>query len=576
MSAQVSTGSASGDDAGNPATPVRDEDAFDAAAMAAWLRENAETLPPGWTEEDLAGTPEVRQFPGGASNLTYLLRYQHGDLILRRPPSGVKAAGAHDMGREFGVQRALAPVFAYVATMVAHCTDESVIGSDFYVMEKVEGTIPRKDLPFTLSEDDAGRLCRNAFDVLISLHQVDVDQVPELAAMSKGEGYVERQMSGWTRRFADARTEDTGDWSDIIAWLEAHQPDDVAQRLIHNDFRFDNLVLDAEDPMRIVGVLDWEMATVGDPLMDLGGVLSYWVEAGDDEFFQAFRRQPTTEPGMWTRQQVVDHYCKQMGLEMTPQRWRFYEVFGLFRLAVIAQQIWYRYFHGQTTNEAVRRLRAGGGLPGDPLPLADLRRKRSRSLMGQVLLVRHGQASFGADDYDVLSEVGWTQGRRLGESLAARGTRPTSLVRGDMRRHRETVQSMSDGAAWEATDVEVDPGWDEFDHVGIVASYPDRRRGSSRTTWTGVPSSGSSRPPRLGGRPGSTTATRSRTPTSWPASAPRSAGPARRPGRGGPWWWSARADRSRWSARIWPTRRPTPRRRHGCGPGSTPSWSTPA
>jgi aminoglycoside phosphotransferase (APT) family kinase protein len=164
-------------------------------------------------------------------------------------------------------------------------------------------------------------------------------------------------MSGWTTRFGNARTDDTGDWSDIMAWLEAHKPGDVGQRMIHNDFRLDNMVLDADDlasgrAPRVVGVLYWEMATVGDPLMDLGGTLSYWVEPGDDEFFQMFRRQPTTTPGMWTREQVVARYCDRMGFEMTPERWRFYEVFGLFRLAVIAQQIWYRYFHQQTTNEA--------------------------------------------------------------------------------------------------------------------------------------------------------------------------------------------------------------------------------
>ena len=175
---------------------------------------------------------------------------------------------------------------------------------------------------------------------------------PELARLGRGEGYVARQVSGWIDRFGRARTDDTGDWSDIIAWLEAHQPPDVGQCLIHNDFRFDNMVLATDDPMRIIGVLDWEMATVGDPLMDLGGTLTYWVEAGDDEFFQAFRRQPTTAPGMWTRQQIVERYCERMGFTITPEQWRFYEVFGLFRLAVIAQQIWYRYFHKQTTNEA--------------------------------------------------------------------------------------------------------------------------------------------------------------------------------------------------------------------------------
>jgi aminoglycoside phosphotransferase (APT) family kinase protein len=327
--------------------PVRAEDAFDVTAVADWLREHAVAF-----RDDLDGTPDVRQFPGGASNLTYLLRYPGRDLILRRPPAGVKAASAHDMGREYRIQSALAPVFPYVATMVGLCEDDAVIGSEFYVMEKLDGTIPRRDLPWQLPPEDVSTLCENALDVLVALHSVDVAGAPELAAFGKGDGYVARQVAGWIGRFDRARTDDTGDWSDVTTWLEAHQPADVGQRLIHNDYRFDNLVLAPDDPLRIVGVLDWEMATVGDPLMDLGGMLAYWVEPGDDEFFQMFRRQPTTTPGMWTRSRVVDHYCERMGFEMTPERWRFYEVFGLFRLAVIAQQIWYRYFHGQTTNEA--------------------------------------------------------------------------------------------------------------------------------------------------------------------------------------------------------------------------------
>jgi aminoglycoside phosphotransferase (APT) family kinase protein len=256
------------------------------------------------------------------------------------------------MGREFRIQSALAPVFPYVATMVGHCTAESVIGSEFYVMDRLDGVIPRRELPVPMSAEQVSALCGTALDVLVALHSVDVSAVPELAAFGKGEGYVDRQVAGWTGRFDRARTDDTGDWSDITAWIEANKPADVAQCLIHNDYRFDNMVLDAQDPTRIVGVLDWEMATVGDPLMDLGGMLSYWVEQGDDEFFQMFRRQPTTAPGMWTRWEVVSAYCERMGFDLTPERWRFYEVFGLFRLAVIAQQIWYRYFHKQTTNEA--------------------------------------------------------------------------------------------------------------------------------------------------------------------------------------------------------------------------------
>jgi aminoglycoside phosphotransferase (APT) family kinase protein len=323
---------------------VREEDAFDVEAVAAWLREQA-------PDYDLVGSPDVRQFPGGASNLTYLLTYPDRDLILRRPPVGVKARSAHDMGREHDIQAALAAVFPYVPTMVGLCRDEAVIGSEFYVMERLEGTIPRRRLGFEATPDDVATLCGRAWDVLVDLHAVDVAHIPALSDLNRGEGYVGRQVGGWTDRLARATTDDLGDWSPVTGWLAAHQPDDRGQCLIHNDFRFDNLVLSPEE-LRVTGVLDWEMATVGDPLMDLGGALAYWVEPGDDDFFQQFRRQPSTTPGMWTRWQVVEHYAGRTGLEVTPEQWRFYEVFGLFRLAVIAQQIWYRYALGQTHNEA--------------------------------------------------------------------------------------------------------------------------------------------------------------------------------------------------------------------------------
>lgn len=323
---------------------VREEDAFDVEAVRSWLAGQGHPL---------TGDVVVRQFGGGASNLTYSLRTERDDLILRRPPGGQKAKGAHDMGREYRIQAGLADVFPLVPEMVALCEDESVIGSQFYVMQRIDGIIPRRDLPpgVHLDEAQTRALCTNALDVLIDLHRVDVDATP-LAAMNKGDGYVARQVSGWSTRFRNARTPDVGDYEAVMAWLDERQPADVAHCLIHNDFRFDNLVLDRDDPTRPIGVLDWEMATVGDPLMDLGGTLSYWVQDDDDEFFRQFRRQPTQLPGMLTRAEVVDHYCAAMGLSVTPEQWRFYEVFGLFRLAVIAQQIYFRYFHGQTTNES--------------------------------------------------------------------------------------------------------------------------------------------------------------------------------------------------------------------------------
>jgi aminoglycoside phosphotransferase (APT) family kinase protein len=326
------------------ASGVREEDSFDVDAVRKWLAGEGTELGPD---------VEVKQFGGGASNLTYSLRDGSHDLILRRPPSGRKARGAHDMGREYRIQDGLADVFPLVPEMVALCQDESVIGSEFYVMQRVDGIIPRRDFPpgVSLDEQQTRTLCTNSLDVLIDLHQIDVDATP-LAAMNKGTGYVERQISGWSKRFRDAHTEDIGDYETVMAWLAEHQPDDVASCLIHNDFRFDNLVLDRDDPSRPVGVLDWEMATVGDPLMDLGGTLAYWVQDDDDEFFRMFRRQPTNLPGMLSRQEVVEYYCEKTGYSLTPEQWRFYEVYGLFRLGVIAQQIYYRYFHGQTTNEA--------------------------------------------------------------------------------------------------------------------------------------------------------------------------------------------------------------------------------
>jgi aminoglycoside phosphotransferase (APT) family kinase protein len=332
------------------AAEVREEDAFDVEAVRAWLADNGCVL---------TGDIEVRQFGGGASNLTYSLRTADADLILRRPPAGRKAKGAHDMGREFRIQAGLRDAFPLVPEMVALCRDESVIGSEFYVMRRIDGLIPRKELPpgVELTEEQTRTLCTNALDTLVALHRVDVAATP-LADLDKGEGYVARQVSGWSTRYRQARTADveTDEHREtseqVMAWLDEHQPADVGHCLIHNDFRFDNLVLDRDDPTRVVGVLDWEMATVGDPLMDLGGTAAYWVEAGDDEFFQMFRRQPTHLPGMLTRAELVERYCDAMGFTLTPEQWRFYEVFGLFRLAVIALQIYYRYFNRQTTNEA--------------------------------------------------------------------------------------------------------------------------------------------------------------------------------------------------------------------------------
>ncbi|MDO7868104.1 phosphotransferase family protein [Nocardioides jiangxiensis] len=349
------------------AREVRDEDAFDVAAVDAWLRTTAGAS--GWGD----GLPEVRQFSGGASNLTYLLRYPAKDLILRRPPAGTKARGAHDMGREYRIQAALAPVFPYVAPMVGLCTDEAVLGSEFYVMERLVGSIPRKDFDVPLTPAQVRAVCTSTLDLLVDLHAVD-PAAAGLGALGKGTGYVARQVEGWSTRFRNAHTDNVTDMEDVMAWLAANQPADRGSCLIHNDFRFDNVVFAEDDPTRPIGLLDWELATIGDPLMDLGCVLSYWIEAGDDDMWQLVRMQPTNADGMLTRAEVVDYYCAQAGLSVTPEQWRFYEVYGVFRLAGIVQQIYYRFHHGQTTNPRFEHFWMFVNMLGD----------RARSVIGSA------------------------------------------------------------------------------------------------------------------------------------------------------------------------------------------------
>ncbi len=321
---------------------VRAEDTFDVDAVSAWLQGRG-----------VEGKPEeVRQFSGGASNLTFLLRYPGRDLILRRAPRGTKAKGAHDMHREHFIQSQLHGHFPYVAPMVGFCDDPSVLGSDFYVMQRIDGVIPRSEWPsdVPLSEEQARQLCLNVVEVYAELHSVD-PAAAGLTELGKGLGYVRRQVEGWSTRYRNARTPDNPDLEQVMAWLDTHQPDDVASCVIHNDFKIDNMVFSADDPTRVVGVLDWEMATIGDPLMDLGGAIAFWVQADDSDELKMMRRVPTHLPGMLTREEFVRRYLDRMGFDVTPDQWRFYEVFGLFRNAVIAQQIYYRYFHKQTSNE---------------------------------------------------------------------------------------------------------------------------------------------------------------------------------------------------------------------------------
>jgi len=330
----------------DPARRQRPGEELDIAAVDAWLKRELPAL---------IGEPVVTQYAGGASNWTYRLEYANDDLVLRRPPSGTKAKSAHDMGREYRIQKALRRAYPYVPAMRAHCTDLSVIGVEFYVMQRLAGLTLRSNLPagIDLGPADVRRLCTNFIDVLVDLHQVDYEG-NDLAGIGKGVGYAQRQIEGWSKRYRDARTWNVPAGEKIMAWLADNLPATERICVTHNDYRFDNVVLDAADPTRIIGVLDWELATLGDPLMDVGNLLAYWVEAGDDFFAQAMRRQPTHLPGMLTRREVVDYYVAKTGFK--PDNWAFYEVYGLFRLSAIAQQIYYRYHKGQTRNPAFRNF----------------------------------------------------------------------------------------------------------------------------------------------------------------------------------------------------------------------------
>ena len=335
----------------NPTRAVRPSEALDEGRLIPWLEANA-----GWR-----GAVRVTQFAGGASNLTYLLEGDDGQALdLRRAPPGRKAKGAHDMAREFALQRALAPEYP-VPKGVALCRDESVVGTEFYVMERVAGTILRGKLPdgMDLSPSQARRLCEAFVDQLVALHRQRPVDRPELEAFGKPEGYVRRQLEGWMARYDAARTWNVPSWKDVTGWLVAHRPEDADRVLVHNDFRFDNLVLDSDDPARVVAVLDWELATIGDPWMDLGNVLAYWVEADDDVVAQQMRRQPTHLPGMMTRAELVEAYARASGRPCPDMR--FYQVFGLFRLAVILQQIYWRYAKGQSKNPSFRWFWAFNG-----------------------------------------------------------------------------------------------------------------------------------------------------------------------------------------------------------------------
>ena len=289
----------------------------------------------------------MRQFGGGRANLTYLLCFGGTEFVLRRPPLGPVAPSSHDMKREHRVLKALSDVFPLAPRSFLHCHDAALIGAEFHVMERRSGIVIRDDLPERLAgRPDLNRRIGNMMiDCLADLHAVD-PAAAGLGDLGRPEGFVERQVTGWARRWQDATEEGNPTIDRLIAWLMETRPTSRRVTLLHNDFKLNNILLDEADPGRPTAILDWDMCTRGDPLMDLGHLLNFWNESGDDPAWIAAAPMPTWRPGFPTRQAAVERYARRTGFDVDDVRW--YHAFGVFKIAVAVQQIHRRYRHGQT------------------------------------------------------------------------------------------------------------------------------------------------------------------------------------------------------------------------------------
>ncbi len=322
-------------------SPIREGERLDVPSLETFL---ARTVP------SMKGPIIVEQFPGGHSNLTYLVKSGGEELVLRRPPYGSKVKSAHDMGREFKVLSKLHAHFKPAPEPVTFCDDAGVIGAPFYLMKSIHGVMYRTQKPegLDLSPHRVRDACYSFIETLAGLHNLDYKLVG-LEDFHKGPGYLERQLNGWESRWKGSKTEDVPEMEHVIKWLKAELPSDSAAAIIHNDFRFDNLVYSAEDMVTAVGVLDWEMSTIGDPLSDLAVTLAYWRQVSDGPSTSAAACFLCTETGTLTREELIRIYGRRTGHDTSNLLFHF--VLALYKLAVIGQQIYYRYKMGLTQDE---------------------------------------------------------------------------------------------------------------------------------------------------------------------------------------------------------------------------------
>lgn len=289
------------------------------------------------------------QFPAGASNLTYALQFTTGDYVLRRPPIGPVAPKAHDMKREYDILSILQPYLPQVPKPILFCDDQRVLGVPFFIMERKYGVVLDTKLPDDYTPEMGRRISEKMIDLLVDLHAIDYEQTA-LVNMTKADGFLERQVHGWIERYERAKTDDIAEVVPLTTWLRDHLPDSTDATIIHYDFKLNNAMF-TEEISDIVGLFDWEMTTVGDPLADLGVMMSYWVTADDDTTLKYMLGKPpvTIHPGFYTREQMMARYAQKSGRDLAAMS--YYMTFAYFKLAVIGQQIYARYRNGQTNDE---------------------------------------------------------------------------------------------------------------------------------------------------------------------------------------------------------------------------------
>jgi aminoglycoside phosphotransferase (APT) family kinase protein len=329
---------------------VREGEGFDLEAVERSMRGRIEDLP--------EGNLEVRQFPSGASNLTYLLKVADWEGVLRRPPFGPVPPKAHDMDRESKVLSHIHPAFPLAPKPYFFCEDEFVIGAPFYIMERRRGVI--LDETFPEGYEPTPELClgisKTVVETLVELHAVDWSEAG-LEDLSRPEGFLERQVKGWIERYDRAKTEEVEEVGPLTDWISNNVPESPAPTIIHNDYKLNNLVLDTEDLTEVRAVLDWEMTTIGDPLFELGVSMSYWFEPDDPEDLKKVMPTVTSMPGFLTRDEFMELYAEQSGRDLSNKR--FYLTLGYFRLAAALQQIYARWSRGQTKDERFARFGDG-------------------------------------------------------------------------------------------------------------------------------------------------------------------------------------------------------------------------